>query len=29
LRRIGYGRSAIIGAIKPEGNQIEPVSLIL
>jgi selenide,water dikinase len=29
LRRIGYGRSAIIGTIKPEGNQIEPISLIL
>ena len=29
LRRIGYARSAVIGTIKPEGNQIEPVSLIL
>jgi selenide,water dikinase len=29
LRRIGYLRTAIIGTIRPEGNQIEPVSLIL
>jgi selenide,water dikinase len=29
LRQMGYLRSAIIGTIRPEGNQIEPVSLIL
>ena len=28
LRRLGYERTAIIGAIKPESNQLEPVTLV-
>ena len=27
LRSLGYGRSAIIGTVKPEGNQLEPVTV--
>ena len=29
LKKLGYERTAIIGTIKPEGDALEPVTLIL
>ncbi len=29
LKSHGYERSAIIGTVKPESNQLEPVTLLL
>lgn len=27
LRELGYGRTALIGTVKPQGNQLEPITL--